>query len=123
MRSVRERGEGKLGAIIWTLVLAAVVWATWQLVPVYYNNYNFADRVVELARAPKYSHPDDRIQTELVKAAQENKLESYIGERTCKVNTMEVRRTIVCEYDRVVEILPGIKHTFHFKNEADQPLI
>jgi hypothetical protein len=105
------------------LIVAAVVWATWQLLPVYYNNYNFADRVVELARAPKYSHTDDRIQSELVKAAHENKLEGYISDKTCKVNTMEVRRTIVCEYDRVVEVLPGIKHKFHFKNEADQPLI
>jgi hypothetical protein len=123
MRRASERGEGKLGAIIWLLIVAAVVWSTWKLLPVYYRNYNFADRVVELARAPKYSHSDDRITQELIKAGQENQLEGYITEKACKINTMEVRRTIVCEYDRVVEILPGFKHKFHFKNEADQPLI
>ncbi len=123
MRAMGERGEGRLGSIIWLLVVAAIVWATWKLVPVYYNNYNFADRVTELARAPRYSHPDDRIQLELRKAAQENRLEAYINEQSCKVNTMDVRRTIVCEYDRQVEILPGVKHIFHFKVDADQPLI
>jgi hypothetical protein len=30
---------------------------------------------------------------------------------------------IVCEYDRTIEVLPGVKHKFHFKSEADQPLI
>jgi hypothetical protein len=118
-----ERGEGRLGTIIWLLVLAAVVYACWKLIPVFYNNYNFGDKVVELARTPKYSHPDDRLTSELIKAAQENHLEAYINEKTCKINTMEVRRTIVCQYDRTVEVLPGFKHTFHFKSEGDQPLI
>ena len=118
-----ERGEGKLGSLIWLVVVVAVIFAGWRLIPVYVAQYTFADKVVELARAPKYSHPDDRITQEIIKAAQENKLEAYVNERTCKINTLEVRRTIVCEYERTVEILPGFKKKFHFKNEADQPLI
>jgi hypothetical protein len=123
LRSGSEKGEGKLGTIIWLLILAGVVYAAWNLIPVYYSNYNFADKVTELARAPKYSHPDDRIETELIKAAQENHLEEFIKPRTCRINTLEVRRTIVCEYDRMVDILPGYKRRIHFKSEADQPLI
>jgi hypothetical protein len=123
LRSGNERGEGRLGSIIGLLILAGVVYAAWNLIPVFFNNYNFGDKVTELARAPKYSHSDDRIETELIKAAQENHLEQFIGPRTCKINTLEVRRVIVCEYDRTVEVLPGVKHKFHFKSEADQPLI
>ena len=123
LRSGNERGEGKLGTLIWLLILAGVGYAAWNLIPVFFNNYNFGDKVTELARAPKYSHPDDRIETELIKAAQENHLEEFIKARTCKINTLEVRRTITCEYDRVVQVLPGVKHKFHFKSEADQPLI
>ena len=123
LRSGNERGEGKLGTVIWLLIVAGVAYAAWNLIPVYFNNYNFGDKVTELARAPKYSHPDDRIEIELIKAAQENHLEQFIGPRTCKINTLEVRRVIVCEYDRVVQVLPGVKHKFHFKSEADQPLI
>ena len=123
LRSESERGEGRLGSIIWLLIVAGVLYASWNLIPAYFSNYNFADKMTELARAPKYSHPDDRIESELIKAAQENHLEDFIKARTCKINTLEVRRVIICEYDRVVQILPGVKHTFHFKSEADQPLI
>ena len=123
LRSANERGEARLGSIIGLLILAGVVYAAWNLIPVFFSNYNFGDKVTELARAPKYSHPDDRIETEIIKAAQENHLEQFIGPRTCKINTLEVRRVIICEYDRTVEVLPGVKHKFHFKSEADQPLI
>ena len=123
LRTESERGEGKLGTIIWLLIVAGVGYAAWNLIPVYFNNYNFADKVTELARAPKYSHPDDRLETELIKAAQENHLEQFIGPKTCKINTLEVRRVITCEYDRMVQILPGFKQKIHFKSEADQPLI
>jgi hypothetical protein len=123
LRSGNERGEGRLGTVIMLVIVAGVLYAGWNLIPVFFNNYNFGDKVTELARAPKYSHPDDRIETELIKAGQENRLEQFIGPRTCKISTMEVRRVIVCEYDRTVEVLPGIKHKFHFKTEADQPLI
>jgi hypothetical protein len=123
LRFGNERGEGRLGNIIGLLIFAAVFYAGWNLIPVYFSNYNFADKATELARAPKYSHPDDRIEAELIKAAQENHLEQFIGPKTCKINTLEVRRVITCEYDRTVQVLPGVKHKFHFKTEADQPLI
>lgn len=118
-----ETGEGKLGSFIWLIVVVAVLYAGWHLIPPYTAHYTFADKVVELARAPKYSHPDDRITSEIIKAAQENHLEEYVNERTCKINTLEVRRTIVCEYDRTIEVLPGFKLKRHFTAEADQPLI
>jgi hypothetical protein len=123
LRSESERGEGRLGTIIWLLILGGLAYAAWNLFPVYYGNYNFADKMNELARAPKYSHPDDRIDAELIKAAQENHLEQYIAPRSCKISTLEVRRTIVCEYERTVQVLPGFKKKFHFRNEVDQPLI
>ena len=123
LRSGNERGEGRLGSIIGLLITAGVIYAAWNVVPAFFNNYSFGDKVTELARAPKYSHPDDRIETELIKAAQENHLEQFISPKTCKINTLEVRRTIVCEYDRTIDVLPGVKHKFHFKSEADQPLI
>jgi hypothetical protein len=123
LRSGNERGEGRMANIIGLLIMASVLYASWNLIPVFFNNYNFGDKVTELARAPKYSHSDERIETELIKAAQENHLEQFILSRTCKINTLEVRRVITCEYDRTVQVLPGVNHKFHFKTEADQPLI
>ena len=123
LRSGSETGAGKLGTLIWLVIVVGVFYAGWHLIPVFISDYSFSDKVTQLARAPKYSHNDERITSEIIKAAQENHLEAYVNEKTCRINTLEVRRTIVCEYDRVVEILPGVKHTFHFKSQADQPLI
>ena len=123
LRSGSETGEGRLGSIIWLIVVIGVIYAGWHLIPPYTAHYTFQDKVVELARAPKYSHPDERITSEIIKAAQENKLEDYVNERTCKINTLEVRRTIKCDYDRVIEVLPGFKVKRHFSVNADQPLI
>ena len=123
LRSGSETGAGKLGTLIWLVIVVGVFYAGWHLIPVFISDYSFSDKVTQLARAPKYSHNDERITSEIIKAAQENHLEAYVNEKTCRINTLEVRRTIVCEYDRVVEILPGVKHTFHFKSQADQPVI
>ncbi len=123
MRSMSESGEGRLGTIFGFMVMAAVVMAAWNVIPVYYGNYSFQDRVVELARAPRYNHPDNRIMDLLVRSAEENRIEEFINNRTCSIKTMDTRRVIVCEYDRPVRVLPGWTHTFHFRNEADQPLL
>jgi hypothetical protein len=89
------------------IIVAGVVYAAWNLIPAFFSNYNFGDKVTELARAPKYSHPDDRIETELIKAAQENHLEQFIGPRTCKINTLEVPARDRLRVRPDVEVLPG----------------
>ncbi len=123
MRTDGERGEGKLGSIVTLAILGAILWAAWNVIPVYYANYSLADRLVELARVPKYNNSDDEIMRKIVGSAQELKLEDYVNPRTCKINTMDHRRTITCEYNRDAPILPGWKHTFHFVLSADQPLL
>lgn len=118
-----ERGEGRLGTIVGLVFFAAVIMAAWNIIPVYYANYAFQDKVVELARTPKYSHPDERIQQLLRKAAEEYNIHEHISPQTCKIESLETRRKIVCAYDRRVRVLPGYVHTFRFRIEADQPLI
>ncbi len=123
MRAESERGEGKLGTLVGLAFLVAVLWAGWNLIPVYYANYSLSDRLVELARAPKYRYPDDEVMRLIVKAAAEHDVEKYVNETTCKVTTTELRRTIVCEYEREVNVLPGWTRTFQFKLMADQKII
>jgi hypothetical protein len=59
----------------------------------------------------------------LEKEARALKIEDYINPRTCKIATMDYRRKINCDYDRTVQVIPGFKYTFKFRNEADQPLL
>lgn len=123
MRRSNEIGEGKFGTIMGLLVLAACLLAGWNVIPVYYANYSLQDKMTELCRLQKYNNPDEEIMRKLQRAAQELKLEDYINTQTCKVATREHSRKITCEYSRTVQVVPGYKHTFNFKNEADQPLL
>jgi len=123
MRKRREQGEGKLGAIIWLAIFATVLYAGWNVGPVYIGNYALNDKMNEIARSPRGMVKDDKILDLLMKYVREERLSDYINRSQFKISTMETNRRISCEYERTVEILPGWKHRFVFRNQADQPLI
>ncbi|HEX6737960.1 MAG TPA: hypothetical protein VF310_06815 [Vicinamibacteria bacterium] len=118
-----EAGEGRFGAIVGLLLIGAVAFAAWNVVPVYYANYEFADKMIEIARTPKYRGGDEKIMDLLMKEAAEQRITGYLTRQGCRVETQDAYRRIRCEYAREVEILPGWKHVFQFKNATDQPLI
>jgi hypothetical protein len=122
MRSGNERGEGRLGTLVGLVLFVGVILAIWNLAPVFWSDYNFKDKLNEIARVGRHRSDED-VMRMIMREVSENKLEAFINSRTCKISTLETRRTILCEYDRTVQILPGFNHTFHFKDEADQPLL
>ena len=123
MRFSSEKGEARLSSIIWFLALVAFGYAVWHVAPTYIAGYNLVDKMNEMARAPKYNHTDEKILDLLMKEVRERRLEKYIVRSDFKVQTYENSRRIQVEYDVPLEVLPGFKRTFHFKHEADQPII
>ncbi len=124
MRASSERGEGRLGSLIALAALVAAGWAAFRVVPVYMDHYDFQDKVKEICRTPKYRAPDDdRIKDMLMKEVRERRLDPFITRQQIRVSTTDTSRQIFCPYERVVEILPGWKHTFKFELAADEPLI
>jgi hypothetical protein len=121
--STGERGASKLSAILWLAVLAATVWVIFNVAPVYYDHYNLVDKMNELARAPRWSHNDDRIYQMLLQFARQERIDGYVHRNSFTISTAETGRRISVAYDREAEILPGWKHTFSFSKEVDQPLI
>jgi hypothetical protein len=122
--SVRaERGETRLSSIIWLAVLLGFAYAVWHVGPVYFAGYSLVDKMNEMARAPKYNHPDDKILDLLMKEVRERRLEEWIVRSDFKINTYENSRRISVEYDVPIDVLPGYKRTFHFKHDVDQPII
>jgi hypothetical protein len=122
MRAGHERGEGRMGTIVGLVLFVGVILAIWNLGPVFWADYNFKDKLNEIARVGRHRSDDDVLRM-IMREVSDNKLEAYVTGHTCKINTLETRRTILCEYDRTVEILPGFRHTFHFKDLSDQPLL
>ena len=71
-QSPRERGEGKLKAIIYTLILVAGVYVAFKLVPAYVAEYQLKDKMSEQARfAVVNRYTEDQIKDILYKTVQD----------------------------------------------------
>lgn len=123
MRLKSERGEGRLSSIIWLAILAAAGYGGFHVAPVYYANYQIADKMVEVARLPRGTNNDEKILDILMKEVREDGLGGYLTRQQFQIATYEGGRRISCQYERTVDILPGWTHTFKFANKAEQPLI
>jgi len=70
MRS--QRGEGKVKAIIYTLILAAGVFVCVKIVPVYVANYELKDKITEQARFSVVNrYPEDQVRDTIFKVIQD----------------------------------------------------
>lgn len=123
MRLASEKGEGRLSSIVWLVVLIGFGYAVWHVGPVYFAGYSLVDKMNEMARAPKYNHPEEKIRDLLMKEVRERRLEQYIYRNDFVIQTYENSRRISVEYDVPIQVLPGYTRTFHFRHEADQPII
>jgi hypothetical protein len=119
-----ERGEGRLGSLILLVLLVAVGLAAWNLIPVYWEHYDFKDKVNEICRQPRYkARNDQEVMNMLMKEVTERRLTPWINQQSFDISTTETSRQIHVHYERPVEILPGFKRTLIFDYTADQPLI
>jgi Domain of unknown function (DUF4845) len=67
-----QRGEGKLKAIIYTLILAAAVYVAVKVVPIYVAEYQLKDKISEQARFAVVNHyTEDQIRDILFKTIQD----------------------------------------------------
>lgn len=120
-----EKGEGRLGGFILLAVLVAAGLAAWHIVPVYFDHYDFVDKVNEICRTPPYKarKGDETIKEMLMTEVQKRRLSPWIGPESFVVTSSSNSRQIDLYYEREVEVLPGFKKVFKFSFKADQPLI
>jgi hypothetical protein len=125
MRRTSEKGEGKLGGLIFLVVVLAGGLAAWNVAPAYFDHYDFVDKVNEICRTPKYRvrEGDQGIVKMLMGEVNKRRLNQWIGPESFTVTTTDFNRQIQLYYEREVEILPGWKKTFKFSFTADQPLV
>jgi hypothetical protein len=124
MRRDGERGAAQASSIIALLVLIAAGWAAWNVAPIYLAHYDFADKLNEIARTPKYkARTDDVIKDMVMKEVRERRLEEFIARGNIDVRTTDTSRQIVIDYERTATPLPGWERVFEFSLHADQPLI
>jgi hypothetical protein len=108
-----ERGEGQIGSIIMLLVVIAAAVAASQVGPIYWDNYQFEDKLTEIAgRFPPNKDGDVRAKVAIKKAVEEAGLLAYLDPETCTVTSaggIGGLRTVSCTYTREYKLFGSLK--------------
>ena len=124
MRRMSERGDTRLGTLIFFVLLAAVGLAAWNLIPVYYAHYDLTDAVEEICRTPVYKARTPRIIKDmLLKEVRNREMEKWVFPDSFQVSRTDRNRRIQLTYEREVNVLPGWKKVIKFDYTAEQPLL
>ena len=99
-----QRGEGKLKAIIFTLIIIFGIYVAYKLVPPYVNEYQLQDKMQELARfgiVNRYS--DEQVRENVFKTVQDLNLQ-MIKREDIKVTVTQATCRISLDYTVPVDM-------------------
>jgi hypothetical protein len=103
-RSQRERGEGKIKAILWTAILIYGAFVAYKIIPAYVAEYQLADKMQEQARFAVVNHySEDQIRDTIYKEIQE--LEIPVKREEIKVVSTQSVVKISLDYTIPVDLL------------------
>lgn len=123
--SSTERGEGQIGSIVMLIVLIALALAAASMGPIYWDNYQFEDRLTTIAGSfPPNKEGDVRAKAAIKKAVEEAGLAPYLDADTCTVTSqggIGGLRTASCTYTREYKLF-GSKKTASFEVSASRPM-
>lgn len=120
-----ERGEGQIGSIIMLGVFIALAVAASQMGPIYWDNYQFEDRLTTIAGGfPPNKEGDTRALAAVKKAIEEAGLAPYLDVSACSVTSaggIGGLRTVSCTYTRDYKLF-GSKKSVTFENSVSRPM-
>lgn len=99
-----ERGESKLKAIVFTVILVLLVYSAFKLVPIYVQNYQLSDKMQETARfAVVNRYNEEQIRDTIFKEIQS--LEIPAKREDIKVSSSPALVRISVDYSVPVDLL------------------
>ena len=120
-----KRGEGQLGSIIMLIVFIMLALAAKSIGPIYWDNYQFEDRITTIAGSfPPNKEGDTRAMAAVKKAVNEAGLGAYLDADTCTVTSsggIGGLRTVSCSYTREYTVF-GQKKSVTFEVTASRPM-
>jgi hypothetical protein len=120
-----ERGEGQIGSIIMLLVFIALAVAASQMGPIYWDNYQFEDRLTTIAGSfPPNKEGDTRALAAVKNAIEESGLSPYLDIDACSVTSgggIGGLRTVTCTYTREYKLF-GSRKSVTFETTASRPM-
>jgi len=120
-----ERGEGQLGSIVMLVVFILLALAAKNVGPIYWDNYQFEDRLTTIAGSfPPNKDGDVRAMAAVKKAVQEAGLAAYLDADSCSVTSsggIGGLRTVSCTYTREYTMF-GSKKSKTFDVSVSRPM-
>ena len=121
-----QRGEGKFGMVVGLALIAAVVYAGFNALPVYWADWQLEDKMKAAALGPPNDRADKSSRKRLNDAIDDIGLAEYVGPQAgndCEIRRLGHERQITCYYERDVKWLPGfVRHTV-FEHHVSQPTL
>lgn len=113
-----QRGEARLGCILWTLALALAVLIGWKMIPVKLQSVQLYDYMIEQAKFGASASPES-IKKGILREAR--RLDLPLSEKKVKVQRIGDRIRMKASYTVPVEF-PGYTYEWEFNHEVDRPL-
>lgn len=116
---IAERGEGRIGCILWLLVLGLAVLISWRMIPVKIASAELYDFMDEQARAAGVNTAAEDVKKNILARAAQLHLPLDKDHVTVERVGDNIRMT--AEYTVPVQ-LPGYTYNWHFRHELDRPI-
>ena len=120
-----ERGEGQVGSIIGLIVVIALAVAAANIGPIYWQNYQFEDRLTTIAGSfPPNKNGDERAMAAVKAAVAESELLPYLDPETCSVTSaggIGGLRNVSCTYTRDYKLF-GSPKSVTFEVTVSRPM-
>jgi len=120
-----ERGEGQIGSLVMLGVFIALAIAAAQVGPIYWDNYQFEDRLTNIAgRFPPNKESDARALAAIKEAIDDTGMGAYLDVSACSVTSqggIGGLRTVSCTYTREYKLF-GSKKTKVFEPSVSRPM-
>jgi hypothetical protein len=120
-----ERGEGQIGSMIGLVVMIALAVAAFNIGPLYWQNYQFEDRITAIAgNFPPNKDGDIRAMAAVRGAVAESELLPYLDPETCTVTSaggIGGLRTVSCTYTREYKLF-GNRKSVTFEVTVSRPM-
>jgi hypothetical protein len=114
----RERGEGKVGCVVWMLFLAIAVLVAWKAIPVKMRTAELYDFMLDTAKFSAQTPAEEVKRQILIKA---KALEIPLDKERLSVEKGSDRIRMKADYTVPLEF-PGYTYNWNFHHEVDRPV-
>lgn len=118
--SCAERGDSKLGCILWLALVVAGALIAWEAIPVKVKSAELHDHMADMAIYATRERNADAIEKNVLAKAKD--LGLPLTAKNLEVQRTESRIMLEADYTVVLEFPFGLTYDWKFHHEVDRPI-